>query len=788
LAWLAESRWLGLLAGTLIKTTAALVPAVLIAAILRRRSAALRHFILSVFLIGLLLIPILPSIDKGWKTPLLPSWATLGWRAVPAKRPAAVRPVEEIFEAGTIFEATSPVTSADRAPERRLTEAKVRRNALAGRLPQGLLPVIWASGLIVLLLRLGLGLLGASRLSREGRSLDDPVWRRLLQRFLSLVAIRRWVRLKSHGKIVVPLTWGIIRPVILMPDDSRNWDEDKRSAALFHELSHVKRVDFAVMLLVRLSLALFWFNPLAWVVFRMLKKDQEKACDELVLKAGIKPSAYAAALLQFKRSAGAAWSPSAALLGLFAKSQLNDRLASILRQKVTFKEVKMKTRIMATATIIFVMALIGSARPAVLAAGSESPATIVAQPPSVADLAQETTAAAVVQEKETSQEVEKKKETQKKEQAEEAKKKAEAKAKDQTKKDIFITTPRAEQGSIEIVVTDGDKTKTLVVGRPLILEGGGPGEEVRLKVDGKDLVLKKGERLALVSKDGSLKLIKEGETLEPRAGAHVILKVDTAGPETVVIKEVPEVLVVKEVEVKPHAHAVAVAPVAVAKPVTIEVVEAGEKGKPYKIILTPRQPAAVAYTLAPRLAGTVSRQEIRQRLEEIQEKLNRIKERKPELREDLKDVEESLKSLTEELEKTTARLEKLRILGEGSPDHFTIVKKEAEGDVKSEVEIIAGEKKADTVSVISREKEGITVIYKAGEGLKDKAACERAVAHVKKTLPEAMTLESKCDEEAGTITLKIKAAEGQAIDEGVVRKVITALKEELKKAPAGKQD
>lgn len=778
MTWPADNQWFGLLAGTLIKTTAALVPAVLIAVMLRRRSAALRHFILSVFLIGLLLIPILPSIDKGWKTPLLPSWATLVRHAVSPEKPAAARPIEEMFASGTLLDAASPIASADRAPERRLTEAEPRGNALAGRLAQSLLPAVWASGLIVLLLRLGLGLVGASRLSREGRPMDDPVWRRLLQRFLSLVAIRRWVRLKSHGKIVVPLTWGIIRPVILMPDDSRNWDEDKRSAALFHELSHIKRVDFAVMLLVRLSLALFWFSPLTWVVFMMIKRDQEKACDELVLRAGVKPSTYAAALLQFKRSTGTTWSPSVALLGLFAKSQLNDRLAAILRQKLTFKEVKMKTRIIATAAIIFVVALIGSASPAVSAADTESPATVIAQLPSSPEGPQET--AAMVQEKQTSQEVEKKKEAQKKLAAEEAEKKAEAKAKDQTKKDIFITTPEGKKRGIEIVVTEGDKTKTLVVGHPLILEAAGPGEEVRLKVNGKDFVLKKGERLTLISKDGSLKLLKEGETVEPVVGVPVILKVDATGPETVIVKEVPGVQVVKEVKVEPHAHAVAAVSAAVAKSVTIEVVEAGEKEKPYKIVLTPRQPAAVAHTLPPELAGMVSRQEIRQQLEEIQEQLNRIKERKPDLRDDLKGVEESLKALTEKLEKTTARLEKFKVLGREPAEGFTIIEKRAEGEGKTSVYTFGGGKKPQTVSVVSGEKEGITVVYATGEALKDKTACERAVANVKKTLPEGYSLESKLDEEAGTITLKIKAPEGRAIDEGLVKKVIAALKEELK--------
>jgi hypothetical protein len=64
------------------------------------------------------------------------------------------------------------------------------------------------------------------------------------------------------------------------------------------------------------------------------------ACDELVLRAGIRPSAYAASLLAFRRSAGFRWNPSAALLGFVRRSSFQDRMAAILKQKLTIMEVK----------------------------------------------------------------------------------------------------------------------------------------------------------------------------------------------------------------------------------------------------------------------------------------------------------------------------------------------------------------------------------------------------------------------------------------------------------------
>ena len=81
-----------------------------------------------------------------------------------------------------------------------------------------LVVILWSAGLAVLFLRLVFGLVGAVRLTSEGIALDDPAWRILLERFLALVSIRRTVRLKSHPEVLVPMTWGWRRPIVLLPD------------------------------------------------------------------------------------------------------------------------------------------------------------------------------------------------------------------------------------------------------------------------------------------------------------------------------------------------------------------------------------------------------------------------------------------------------------------------------------------------------------------------------------------------------------------------------------------
>lgn len=841
MTWFADARWLGLLAEYSIKTTAVLSLALVLAVFLRRRSAALRHFILSVFLVGLILIPLVPSLHWGWETRLLPARAS-----VKQEGPT----LETASGAGMIIEPALSITggvpyrtmAADKAPRPRPVAGPPASSPAPARSLGNILPTVWTAGLAVLLLRLALGLAGALRLSREARPLDDSVWRRLVSRFLSTVALRRRVRLKSHEKIAVPLTWGVIRPVILMPDDSRNWDEDRRSSALFHELSHVKRVDFAVMLLVRLSLAVFWFNPLIWVVFGMLKREQEKACDELVLKAGIKPSTYAACLLAFKRAAGPSWNPSLALLGMFGGPGINDRLVSILKQKLTFKEIKMRTRIILTVVIVFVVSLVGSARPAAPAPDRQAAATAalqVAAPPAAQSVAAQESAretAAVAQ----SQETQKKQEAEKKKEAEKAAAKEKAEA---AKLGVIVLSSReVSPGRFELVVSEGDKVKNVVLEHPIIIESGDLDRTVTLKIDGKDVVLKEGEQLRLVVKNGQLTFPKEGEAAGAEKETSVVLKFEREGgnkvvtyvypvesikavksfsPETFTVIEPGEkyrvISVTKTGEAAPEARAakelkvvapegtattVTVAPpatpsVAVGAPALVSIAlvprasvsafKVGDDGKTHPMIYAPYPAAEAAYAVVPAEADAASHKELRRKLEEVQEKLDLLKERKPEIREDLKAVEESLKALGEQLEKTSRQLNKVRLVSE-YPLRYKIAKEEGEGEAYAETYAERRSDKTDVVEVVSENKGAVTIVYNSGERFKDKAAYERAVADVKKTLPEGYSFESKLDEKSGAVTIRIKAPKGLTDTEGVVKKVLAVLKERARKEPPPEKD
>ena len=94
-----------------------------------------------------------------------------------------------------------------------------------------------------------------------------------------------------------PLTWGILRPVILLPNAAALWPHDRLQAVLRHEFAHVARRDGLCQMLALAACALYWPNPLVWLGARTLRREAEIAADDAVIASGMAPSDYAGELL-----------------------------------------------------------------------------------------------------------------------------------------------------------------------------------------------------------------------------------------------------------------------------------------------------------------------------------------------------------------------------------------------------------------------------------------------------------------------------------------------------------
>lgn len=158
---------------------------------------------------------------------------------------------------------------------------------------QTLFVLYWA-GVAVILLRT---IIARGRLvfvRRHARKLTGRLWQTRMREAGHAVGVSTSrVQLAASRHMSVPVTWGIWRPIILLPITALRWPADHMQAVLRHELVHVRARDSAMRLAARIASALFWFHPGVWWLVRRFEADAEEASDDRVLLSGIRVSDYA---------------------------------------------------------------------------------------------------------------------------------------------------------------------------------------------------------------------------------------------------------------------------------------------------------------------------------------------------------------------------------------------------------------------------------------------------------------------------------------------------------------
>ena len=307
-----ESQWFAMLIGVALKSAAILMLAGLVAVMLRRGSAALRHLVWTAAAAAILLMPLFSvSLPSNW----IPSVETMA--------PGVVA----LFETTSTAAADVPATHASDRPTavaphggaRRLTDWRL------------LVMAIWAAGVFAACLQVLFGIAGLWRLRRTASPSPDGMLAKQLARELG---ISRTIRVVETSEGAMPMTAGLLRPVIFMPCDAEAWSYDRRRSVLFHELAHIRRGDIATQMIARLALILHWWNPLAWFAWRAFLKERERAADDLVLAAGALASDYASHLLEVARSRNEAPALAWAAVAMARRSQLEGRLIAILDSHV----------------------------------------------------------------------------------------------------------------------------------------------------------------------------------------------------------------------------------------------------------------------------------------------------------------------------------------------------------------------------------------------------------------------------------------------------------------------
>lgn len=276
--------------------------ALLLVALLRKRAAADRAALLRVGVLLLLLLPLISTAFPALTIETAPEAASAESAALPALTAA------ELAALAAQAPASSPEASI-------LGEADL----LAG--------LAYLAGLILIGLRFGAGLLTLRRWTREGREVTTGAWAEALER--QAPKGRALPLLVATGHVAGPISWGLGRPVILLDPQSLERPEDA-DAVLAHEMAHVTRRDWLGLLLARTAVALFWFNPLVWLLEREVVQHAEEAADSHALER-VEAVRYAETLLTCAQRCSGARVPANSIAG--SGRRLSRRVKAVLSRE-----------------------------------------------------------------------------------------------------------------------------------------------------------------------------------------------------------------------------------------------------------------------------------------------------------------------------------------------------------------------------------------------------------------------------------------------------------------------
>lgn len=344
-----------------IKATLLLGAATVVQAFLRRRtSAAVRHLIWTLAVIGVLLLPFL-------------SLALLAWTVIRLTPPGAASPSPAIESGGEPVSPTPPSTVVAEIVAGSVTPAVAISSS-------AIVAGAYASGVALMLVYIALQRWRVRRLARGPADLRDPEWTALLAECAHTMGVRRAVRLRRSREQNMPMALGIHQPTIIIPAIADTWPEDRRRAVILHELAHVARRDCLTQSLAMAACTMYWFHPVAWWIARRLRIERELACDDRVIMAGAQAREYAGHLLEIAYSLGNERLPALAVT-MARPRQLEGRMLAALdaARNRTIPTVPTRAAIAAIAA-----ALLFPLASATSTVAAEEPGTVNADRPAVA--------------------------------------------------------------------------------------------------------------------------------------------------------------------------------------------------------------------------------------------------------------------------------------------------------------------------------------------------------------------------------------------------------------------
>jgi TonB family protein len=297
---------------------------------LRGRSSAERHLLWALALLTAATMPVFTVVLPVWHL----EWATRAADAWPAF-------------------VSMPVWAGSDGPEVILRPTSIEPTHW-GIVQWGVL--VWAAGAVAFLARLGRDVARLVALVRPAVALRDRRCLEICEEIARQLRLERVPRLLASPRVLVPITWGVRHPCVLMPADVAEWSRERVRVVLAHELAHVARADWIVHVVAQVGCAIYWFHPLFWLAERAVGRESEQAADDRALALGLDASHYAEQLIAIVRACRVPMSAHAPVVGMARAAHLERRVAALLRPHANRAQVARRTAL-ATAGCAVAMAL-----------------------------------------------------------------------------------------------------------------------------------------------------------------------------------------------------------------------------------------------------------------------------------------------------------------------------------------------------------------------------------------------------------------------------------------------
>jgi len=290
------------------KATLILLAGLAVIAFARTARASARHLVIATLFVALVALPILIAVV-----------------------PAMAIDVPVSAQLRTAPKVTNPSTDSAAAGESSVADvvSTAASRAMPGLSLAQAVRVLWAAGAIVFLIPIASALWKLSMIRRTGL----PVaWHRAeLARLADARGVSLPVELLEHEAVPGPMTFGITRPVIVLPLDAREWSEAELRRALTHEIEHIQRGDWLMQIVARTVAAFYWFHPMVWTAWRRLCLEAERSCDDAVVISEERTD-YAEQLVTLAQRMSA--TPAQPMLGMANRSDLSTRVTAVLDDRL----------------------------------------------------------------------------------------------------------------------------------------------------------------------------------------------------------------------------------------------------------------------------------------------------------------------------------------------------------------------------------------------------------------------------------------------------------------------